>query len=474
MSSMSTDHKPLCSVFNGNRTGSIRTERIKLRHQDIRIKVIYQQGKNNQADFLSRHAKPLQKLSLEEQNETHDLNNLLYTLHTTPIIDHLGIARIAKHTNEDTTLRKLRKLIEDGKTWIPKDDHRLLKFKQILLEITATGNGILLKNERIILPESLHEVAINLAHRRSHPGQTGLERRLRYHFFFHDMQKKVQRYVSQCLACQTFSEKKTMEPIQSHKVPSKCWEQVAVDLFRPMPSSHHIVVVQDMASRYPAAKLVTSTKAEKVIPAIQDIYNEYGNPAQQLSDNGPPFNSHAMENFAKSRNIELQKIPPLHPSANPVETFMKPLGKTMKTAKQTNISEKTALQQLLDNYRDTPHPATGIPPAAMLFRDGQHSVFPRRSVTQAQVDQARTSMQIQNFIGKIRSTRQNTAHQRSSRQNFRKTLKFDPTYIPEKYTIRNTTGQGRIIVVERESDGTTLHRHPDHLKRFEFDTSKAS
>ena len=229
-----TDHKPLCSVFNG--TGSIRTERIKLRHQDIRIKVIYQQGKNNQADFLSRHAKPLQKLSLEEQNETHDLNNLLYTLHTTPIMDHLGIARIAKHTNEDTTLRKLRKLIEDGKTWIPKGDHRLLKFKQILPEITATGNGILLKNERIILPESLHETAIKLAHRGSHPGQTGLERRLRYHFFFHDIQKKVQRYVSQCLACQTFSEKKTMEPIQSHKVPSKCWEQVAVDLFGPMPS----------------------------------------------------------------------------------------------------------------------------------------------------------------------------------------------------------------------------------------------
>ena len=56
-----TDHKPLCSVFNGNRTGSIRTQRIKLRHQDIRIKVIYQQGKNNQADFLSRHAKSLQK-----------------------------------------------------------------------------------------------------------------------------------------------------------------------------------------------------------------------------------------------------------------------------------------------------------------------------------------------------------------------------------------------------------------------------
>ena len=36
-----TDHMPLCSVFNGSRTGSIRTERYKQRHQDIRFKVIY-------------------------------------------------------------------------------------------------------------------------------------------------------------------------------------------------------------------------------------------------------------------------------------------------------------------------------------------------------------------------------------------------------------------------------------------------
>ncbi len=29
-----TDHRPLCSIFSGKRQGSIRTERVKLRHQD--------------------------------------------------------------------------------------------------------------------------------------------------------------------------------------------------------------------------------------------------------------------------------------------------------------------------------------------------------------------------------------------------------------------------------------------------------
>ena len=124
-----------------------------------------------------------------------------------------------------------------------------------------------------------------------------------------------------------------------------------------------------MASRFPTAKIITSTKAEKVIPAIAEVYDAYGNPDSQLSDNGPPFNSKAMEEFAEKRGIELKNIPPLHPSANPVETFMKPLGKTMKMAHHDKRSEQVALKHLLSNYRNTPHPATGLPPAAMLFRD---------------------------------------------------------------------------------------------------------
>ena len=51
-----TDHSPLISIFNGKRSGSIRTERIKLKHQDTRFYVICRKGQHNPADFLSRHA----------------------------------------------------------------------------------------------------------------------------------------------------------------------------------------------------------------------------------------------------------------------------------------------------------------------------------------------------------------------------------------------------------------------------------
>ena len=85
------------------------------------------------------------------------------------------------------------------------------------------------------------------------------------------MKEMISNFFVTCQDCSAYIDKKTKEPIVAHKVPSKCWETVAVDLFGPMPSSKHVVVVQDLASRFPTAKLVTSTSAEKVIPAIKEI-----------------------------------------------------------------------------------------------------------------------------------------------------------------------------------------------------------
>ena len=117
--------------------------------------------KRQSTDFMSQNGKPFKKLPTEEQTEAEDLNNLLYVLHTTPVIDHIGLATIAQHTSSNTTLKHLRSLIRSGQTWIHDSAKPNLKrFAPILPEITSTGNGILLKGKRIILPESLHDTAI--------------------------------------------------------------------------------------------------------------------------------------------------------------------------------------------------------------------------------------------------------------------------------------------------------------------------
>ena len=467
-----TDHKPLCPIFNGSRTGTIRTERVKLRHQDIRFEVEYQRGKINQADYLSRHAMPIKTLHKDIQEEAEDLNNLLYMLHTTPITDHIGLGQIATETAKDGTLQIIAQRLKSGKRWTDSNDSQAVaKFKPIMPELTVTANGIILKGERIVLPKALQERTIQLAHKGAHPGRSGMIRRLRHHFFFHGMDQEVEKLVGQCIDCGSNVDKKTKEPIKPHKVPLHNWEKVSVDLYGPMPSSKHIVVVQDLASRYPAAMLVSSTGAENVIPALTKMYDTYGNPDQQLSDNGPPFNSNAMAGFANGRGIEIQTAPPNHPSSNPVENFMRPLGKAMKIGYQNKELDSKTLQHALRSYRSTPHPQTGIPPASAMFRDGMKTNLPRQIVLPSQIADARQKDE----DAKI-ANRDKVNHSKYRKQscfkvgdqvlvrNFNRTRKFQPLFMKRPYNIDEINQETMIVTVSR--DGSTLNRHPDDLKPY--------
>ena len=97
--------------------------------------------------------------------------SLLYTLHVSPVIDAIGIKEIAGHTSIDPILNKLRKLIKSGKNYISKSKPNLNRSREILSEITCVSNGTLLKHDKIVLPKTLFEKAIKLAHSGAHPRQ---------------------------------------------------------------------------------------------------------------------------------------------------------------------------------------------------------------------------------------------------------------------------------------------------------------
>ena len=467
-----TDHKPLVGIFNGNRKGSIRTQRVKFNHQDIPFVVEYQKGSLNSADIMSRKSTPLKCIPGSQQKEVNELNNLLYALHTTPIVDHISLAKIAQKTMEDEVLTRVTQLIKNGSRKAASSDvEEVKKFNPILDDLSLASNGIILKEERMVLPKSLQDMAIALCHRGAHPGRSGIERRLRYHFFFHGMFEKVKKFVSGCPECLVFVDKKTKEPLVHHEVPSKSWETVAVDLFGPMPSSKHVVVVQDLGSRYPAAKLVSSTKASDVIPALDEVYGEYGFPERQISDNGPPFNSGAMKEYAKSHDIEARFSAPYTPNQNPAETFMKTVGKAMKVANYQRRSEEKALKEALRTYRQTPHPATGVPPANYLFRDGVRTVFPRKPSSGVELSVARDSdlKQKQSSQEKINGSKYVKSDPVSEgdlvlARNYSKKSKFDPLFLPNPFLVVDRDDESKRLVLEDLESSRLVARHVDDVK----------
>ena len=187
-----------------------------------------------------------------------------------------------------------------------------------------------------------------------------------------------------------FTQKTTRHPIEPNSVPEKCLEEsTSVDLFGPLRRSQHVLVVQDLTSRYPVAKIVKSTNAKSVIPVLIETYDLFGKPLRQKSDNGPPFNSNKMTKFAKSRNAEQVKTPPRHPAANNVKTVIKLLGKAMKINNMQNLPEQESLSAFLTSYRDTPHVSTGAPPAHMLFRDGYRNNLPHHKTSDDKIIETR-------------------------------------------------------------------------------------
>ena len=169
----------------------------------------------------------------------------------------------------------------------------------------------------------------------------------------------------------------------------------------------------------------------------------------------------------------MEKIPPLHPSANPAETFMKSVGKTMKIATQNKNSERDALAQLLSNYRDTPHPATGVTPNDMMFRNPPQSCFPRRDVLEQHIHDARVrDAEIKNDrqekinSGKYRHQSTFQVGDKVLIRNFNKTSKYDPLFQTSPLVITDVQNNGRCLTLQRLSDGKVYQRHPDDVKPY--------
>ena len=259
------------------------------------------------------------------------------------------------------------------------DSPELHHYQNIFDELSISDTGLLLQQYRIVLPASLYSRAIKKAHDMGHFGATGIKRQVRAHYHFPHLDTLVEAEVEHCHNCQLFTCKASKEPLMPVHVPDKPWEYVSMDFFGPMPNGFHVLVIQDLCTKYPVAVLMKrGTNAKETIKQIDKIFNNYGRPSHYRSDNGPPFDSRDFETYMKDRGIQCDRSYPYHPQANPVETWMKPLGKCIKIAIYENCNIENAISDLLLAYRTTPHWATGLTPGEILFRHGYIGAFPNR------------------------------------------------------------------------------------------------
>ena len=135
-------------------------------------------------------------MSRSRQAEAGEFEKTVWFLQYAPYTESTSFDNIIKETKRDPVLSALKDSIRKG--YISKSDEVLKPYRKIFSDLTISDEELILKGEKIILPASLHQLALEKAHQGGHPGMNGLKRRLRSHFWFQRMDETIEAKVARC------------------------------------------------------------------------------------------------------------------------------------------------------------------------------------------------------------------------------------------------------------------------------------
>ena len=252
-----TDHKPL-EVIYGNITSkpSARFERWLLRLQPYSFSFVYNPGKDNPADFLSHHPSS-QSISKHAVMADEYVSPL--ALSAAP--KAMTISDIQKATDADKRMQSLHAAICHNK-W---DCNRVKPSQAIKDELIIAPQNIVLCGSRIVVPESLQQQAIDIAHE-THQGLVKTKALLREKVWFPRIDKLMKETLDHCIPCQSTGQPNPPEPIWMTPMPDGPWQKVHADFYGPLPSGEYLLVLIDRYSHYLEVEIVRSTKASVGIP----------------------------------------------------------------------------------------------------------------------------------------------------------------------------------------------------------------
>ena len=374
-----TDHKPLESIFNNvKKIHNARLERFRLRLNTYNFKVKYRKASEMISDYCSRH--PYQPCT-----QTNIAEDYVKCMARVAQPGALTLSDIAKATNDDVILKSVMDAVQQNswekQTCRNNDTFQCYKSLSQELSVVSVETGtILLRGTKLCIPETLQKHVVELAHE-GHQGQVKCKALLRETLWFPYMDKLVSEICRDCIPCQAFLNRSTPDPIKPTELPKEPFSDISVDFCGPFTSGHYFMVIIDDYSRFPVVEKLSNLTAKTVIARLEKFMGIWGIPTTCRTDNGPPWNSDAMSEFAAHMGFIHRKSIPYHPMGNSqAESFMKPLQKAIKTAVAAGLNYEAEIQKFLINFRNTPTRALGLSPSEIVFKRKLKTKLPKFSV----------------------------------------------------------------------------------------------
>ena len=188
----------------------------------------------------------------------------------------------------------------------------------------------------------------------------------------------MREYVRIYLRCAATVSHTPPVPLKPNLLPERPWQNLNADFIGPIAEKYYLHVVIDQYSKYPEVDIVSSTSFSKLEPCLDRIMVTLHIPEQLTTDNGSPYFSDEMAQYAKWMGFKHHPVTPKDPQSNGfAESFVKLLCKLVHTATAEGKDPKRELYYGILQYRATPHATLGKSPAEVLFGSKMQTKLPQ-------------------------------------------------------------------------------------------------
>lgn len=455
-----TDHKTLEYIYGGKhqhgKRACTRAEGWALRLQPYDFIVRHIPGSINISDVCSRLCTGVE-VPFDETTEHY-----LCSIGEVP--NAITLDEIKTETANDGTMLAVIKAIQT-QDW-PQELFRYQAFAKELGVI----EDIVVREDRIILPQKLRQRALEIAHR-GHPGIVSMRRNLREKVWWPCMDHDVKEFIQQCAGCAAVSGMEAPEPMLRKSMPERAWQEIAIDFFSAKECATFLVII-DYYSRFTKVIEMKGTTAQKTIEALESVFLEQTYPETMRSDNGPPFSSEEFLQYCKSKNIRLIKTIPYWPQMNGlVERHNRGVLRALRIAKATKSDWRKAVRDYEYMYNTTPHSITGKAPLELLTGRPIKDLLPslRTEPYWLRDEETRDNDAIKKMKGKIYSDNRRNAKESEIAVGDEVMLKsyesgkLEANFKLEKFKVLKRTGSDVTVTNE---EGVTYRRPLAHLKKW--------
>lgn len=458
-----TDCKALVYLFTPRSRPCARIERWVLRLQGFDYNVTHIPGETNFADVLSRLA-DLRPVPFDELDEIMIRDIASASAGAVAIT----WSELLEASQQDTEIQQVLTSIREEKLRdLPTE------YKVFTNELCEVG-GIVMRSDRIVVPEILRHRVLQLAHE-GHLGMQMMKSSLRTAVWWPKIDRAIEGFVKKCRGCSLVSAPDAPEPMMRKRLPTGPWEEIAIDFLGPLPEGQWLLVVVDYYSRFIEVVEMTRITARDTIGELATIFGRFGIPQTLRADNGPQLSAECEEfrEFCRELGIKLENTTPYWPQANgEVERQNRTILKRLRIASELGKDWRLELRKFLLAYHATNHSVTGRSPSELMFGRRIRSKLPTMSHMSLNDGEERDKDMTSKDKGKTYSDEKRRA--RSSDiamgdnvyvKRMKKDHKLSTNYSPERFQVINRSGSE--VTIQSTETGKQLKRNVAHLKKTE-------